>query len=85
MDDGSTLPNLNTERAGEQIVFKQKVFRCNEAFVRKVSDLIKWCKSSVDCHLYPKYSANNQNKYKKYARQFTYDENERYSLQENQG
>ena len=59
MDDGSTLPNLNNEKSGEQIVFEQKVFRCNEAFVRKVNDLIKWHKSHDEIHPYPKYAANN--------------------------
>ena len=50
MDEGSTLPDLNNEKSGEQIVFEQKVFRCNEAFVRKVNDLIKWHKSPMMNH-----------------------------------
>ena len=36
MYDGNTLPDLNNEKTGEQIVFEQKVFRCNESFVRKL-------------------------------------------------
>ena len=73
MEDGSTLPDLNNEKTGEQILFEQKVFRCNEAFVRKVNDLIKWHKAPADCRPYPKYACNNRNKYKKHARRFTYD------------
>ena len=49
MDEGSILPDLNNEKSGEQIVFKQKVFRCNEVFVRKVNELIQWHKSPTDC------------------------------------
>ena len=59
MDEGSTLPDLNNEK-NEQIVFKQKVFRCIEVFVRKVNELIQWHKSPTDHQCYPKRSANNQ-------------------------
>ena len=34
------LPDLPNEKSGEQLVFDQKVFRCNEAFVKKMNDLI---------------------------------------------
>ena len=67
MDDGSTLPDFNNEKTGEQIVFEQKVFRCNESFVRKVNELIKFLKSPIDFHSYPRSATNNRNKYKKHA------------------
>ena len=73
MDDGNTLPDLNNEKTSEQIVFEQKVFRCNESFARKVNELINFLKSPVEHHCYPKKATNNRNMYMKQARQFTYD------------
>ena len=32
MDSENDLPDLKNEKTGEQIVFKQKVFRANEVF-----------------------------------------------------
>ena len=34
-EDENYLPDLPDEKSGEQIVFDQKVFRCNEEFVKK--------------------------------------------------
>ena len=44
-EDENYLPDLLDKKSGEQIVFDQKVFRCNEAFVKKMNDLISWFQS----------------------------------------
>ena len=56
MDNQNYLPDLKNEKTGEQIVFKQKVFRANEAFRHKMNDLILWDKSPLECRQYPEKS-----------------------------
>ena len=34
-EDENYLPDLPDEKSQEQLIFDQKVFRCNEAFVKK--------------------------------------------------
>ena len=36
MESDNFLPDLKNEKTGEQIVFKQKVYRSNEAFKKKL-------------------------------------------------
>ena len=73
MDNENCLPDLDTDTSGEQIVFEQKVFRANEAFRKKMQDLINWFKSPSNCHIYPKNAMNNKHTYKRYAHLFEFD------------
>ena len=74
-EDEYYLPDLPDEKSGEQIIFDQKVFRCNEAFVKKMNYLISWFKSPPECQLYPEKAANNCHWYKTQAHKYLYDEN----------
>ena len=68
------LPDLPNEKSGEQLVFDQKVFRCNEAFVKKMNDLIAWFKSPTECRVYPKNVMTNHHWYRAQVRKYFYDE-----------
>ena len=73
MESDNFLPNLKNEKTGEQIVFKQKVYRSNEAFKKKIDALILWHKSPSDCQIYPAQSKKNHCTYRKSACLFEYD------------
>ena len=49
MESDTFLPDLKNEKTGEEIVFEQKVFRSNEAFIKKIDALILWHKSPSKC------------------------------------
>ena len=68
------LPNVHSEKTGEQIVFKLKVKRSNNSFIKKMEDVIKWLTFPTDNRAYPKSALTNRYAYKKFAHQFTYDE-----------
>ena len=55
------------------MVFKQRVFRANEAFKCKMNDLILCHKSPMECRQYPKKSQTNRCTYRKHAGLFKYD------------
>ena len=68
------LPDLNNEKSGEQIVSELKVKRSNEAFIKKMEDVVKWLTSPSENKVYLKSASTNRHSYKKFACQFTYDE-----------
>ena len=68
------LPELNNEKSGEQIVLELKVKRSNEAFIKKMEDVVRWLTSLSENRVYPKSASTNRHSYKKFTRQFTYDE-----------
>ena len=70
MESDNFLPDLKNEKTGEQIVFKQKVFRSNEAFKKKIDALILWHKSPSECCIYPSQSNKSQCTYRKIAHSF---------------
>ena len=71
------LPDLDNEKTGEQIVFEQKVFIANEAFIWKVDGLINWHNSPSDCQAYPNEWNNNRSSIKRHAHLFEYDSKEK--------
>ena len=68
------LCNLNNEKSGEQIVFELKVKRSNEAFTKKMEDVVKWLTFPSKNRIYSKSASTNRHSYKKFTCQFTYDE-----------
>ena len=68
------FPIYQMKKTGEQLVFDQKVFRCNEAFVKKMNDLIAYFKSSPEWRIYPQNAANNCYWYRAQAYKYFYDE-----------
>ena len=65
------LPDLGNEMSGEQIVFEQKLFRANEAFIWVNQEILSWFQSPVEQRCYLKSCMNNKKgwwkKMKKYA------------------
>ena len=59
------LPDLENEMSGEQIVFKQKLFRANEAFIPVNQEILSWFQSQVEHRCYPKSHMNNKNGWQK--------------------
>ena len=55
------LPDLGNEKSGEQMVFEQKLFRANEAFIQVNQEILSWFQSSVEHRCYPKSHMNNKN------------------------
>ena len=68
------LPDLNNKKSGEQMVFELKVKRSNEVFIKKMEDVVKWLTSPSENRVYLKSVSTNRHSYKKFAHQFTYDE-----------
>ena len=59
------LPDLGNEKSGEQIVFEQKLFRANEAFIQVNQETLSWFQSPVEHRYYPKSCMNNKNAWQK--------------------
>ena len=59
------LPDLGNEKSGEQIVFKQKLFRANEAFIQVNQEILSWFQFPVEHRYYPKSCMNNKNGWQK--------------------
>ena len=55
------LPDLGNEKSGEQMVFEQKLFRANEAFIQVNQEILSWFQSPVEHRCYPKSRMNNKN------------------------
>ena len=59
------LPDLGNEKSGEQMVFEQKLFRANEAFIWVNQEILSWFQSPVEHRCYPKSCMNNKNGWEK--------------------
>ena len=59
------LPDLGNEMSGGQIIFEQKLFRENEAFIQVNQEILSWFESPVDHRCYPKSHMNNKNGWQK--------------------
>ena len=62
MDDylSDFLPDLNTRKTSEQLVFESEVYNANQQFVRIQTDMIKWILSPPESRVYPQHAKNNK-------------------------
>ena len=47
-------------KLGEQLVLMQKVFRCNELFIKWHEEIKQWLLSPEHCRKYPKHAMKNK-------------------------
>ena len=67
------LPDLGNEISGEQLVFEQKLFRANEAFIRVNQEIIAWFQSPELSKSYPKSCLNNKNSWQRQMKIYAYN------------
>ena len=71
--EGTNLPDLPDETVEEQLVLMQKLFRCNELFIKWHEETKQWLLSPEHCGKYPKHSMKNKYGYQKRALKYTYN------------
>ena len=67
------LPDLGNEISGEQLVFEQKLFRANEAFIRVNQEILAWFQSPELSRCYPKSHLNNKNSWQRQMKKYAYN------------
>ena len=70
------LPDLPDETVGEQLVLMQKVYRCDELFIKRHKEIRDWLLSPPDRRNYPKHEIKNKYVYRKRALKYKYDSTE---------
>ena len=76
LSENEFLPDLPKDTCGEQLVLMQKVFRCNELFIKRHQEIKEWLLSPCESRKYPKHAMKNKYGYRKRAMKYTYDEKE---------
>ena len=76
MSENEFLPDLPDETVGEQLILMQKVYRCNELFIKRHEEIIDWLLFPPDRRNYPKHAMKNKYGYRKRALKYKYDSTE---------